>query len=157
MKPYIFLLFSSLFLMVVSKTIERVSTDTPVIVCPDAVSVCPTTSTCCISVDGDYSCCPLTDGVCCSDRIHCCPEHYKCDLKIFKCDRTVGATPLAMVASLKKHWKIVVHIVDRKRISHIFIWIKNREARNVLFVPGGECDVCAQCVDVKDAIDRKED
>ena len=108
MKPYIFLLLSSTVLMVVSKNIDPVSAAIPVIVCPDAVSTCPMTSTCCISTNGEYSCCPLANGVCCSDHIHCCPENYKCDLRIFKCDRTIGATRLTMAAPLNKRWMMCV-------------------------------------------------
>lgn len=80
-----------MFLIVLTKKIRKHSEPNQIIVCPDGVSVCPATYTCCISIDGDYSCCPIEQGVCCSDHIHCCPEHYKCDLKIFKCDRTVKA------------------------------------------------------------------
>ncbi len=78
--------------------IGRIALQTPSpnkdIICPDAVSVCWANTTCCISTDGDYSCCPIENGVCCDDHIHCCPEHYKCDLKIFKCDHVLSPMPL---------------------------------------------------------------
>ena len=57
-------------------------------ICPDAITVCDASNTCCISTNGNYSCCPLEDAVCCDDHIHCCPQRYKCHLKIFKCDRS---------------------------------------------------------------------
>lgn len=90
-----------LFVTVYSEnSLEKNSSPNAVIVCPDAVTVCPQNSTCCISTDGDYSCCPIQDGVCCSDHIHCCPKHYKCDLKIFKCDRVFSAKMLGLQSSL---------------------------------------------------------
>ncbi|UJR22139.1 hypothetical protein I4U23_025203 [Adineta vaga] len=103
MKIYVIIIVCSLYMMVYTDTIEEKSPGNSEIICPDAVSICPSTSTCCISTDGDYSCCPLQDGVCCSDRIHCCPEHYKCDLKIFKCDRVFNAQMLAIKPSLNKN------------------------------------------------------
>ncbi|CAF0907840.1 unnamed protein product [Rotaria sordida] len=103
MKPFTFILFFSLFLIILTNNIDTDLSSHAVIVCPDGVSMCPSTSTCCISIDGDYSCCPLEEGVCCSDHIHCCPQHYKCDLKIFKCDRTWKAKLLQMKPSLNKN------------------------------------------------------
>ncbi|CAF0908773.1 unnamed protein product [Rotaria sp. Silwood1] len=102
MKAFIVVLFCSLFLTILTKNIDNDPSSDAVIVCPDGISVCPSTSTCCIAIDGDYSCCPLQEGVCCADHIHCCPEHYKCDLKIFKCDRTFNTNILRMKPSLKK-------------------------------------------------------
>src|SRR5438105_5031386 len=87
MKTFIIVLICSLFMMVLSEHMKDKPSPNDDIVCPDAASECPVTSTCCISKDGDYECCPIPNAVCCDDHIHCCPEHYKCDLKIFKCDR----------------------------------------------------------------------
>ena len=95
----ILLLFSTI-MIVTSKFIQFNESVNADILCPDAVSICPSTCTCCISTDGDYSCCPIANGVCCQDRIHCCPEHYKCDLHIFKCDRVFEAKKLSM-----QRWK----------------------------------------------------
>jgi hypothetical protein len=89
-------------MMVSTKNIEVITPSNEDRICPDAVSVCPVASTCCISTDGDYSCCQIQDGVCCSDHIHCCPEHYKCDLKFLKCDRVFDATLLKIQPSLNK-------------------------------------------------------
>ncbi|KAH7963400.1 hypothetical protein HPB52_020933 [Rhipicephalus sanguineus] len=46
--------------------------------CPDG-SLCHKTGTCCLLPVGRYSCCILTNAVCCSARSSCCPEHYICD------------------------------------------------------------------------------
>ncbi|XP_075747273.1 progranulin-like [Rhipicephalus microplus] len=46
--------------------------------CPDG-SLCHKTGTCCLLPVGRYSCCTLTNAVCCSARSSCCPEHYICD------------------------------------------------------------------------------
>ncbi|KAL3219859.1 hypothetical protein MRX96_005621 [Rhipicephalus microplus] len=46
--------------------------------CPDG-SLCHKTGTCCLVPVGRYSCCTLTNAVCCSARSSCCPEHYICD------------------------------------------------------------------------------
>ncbi|CAB4013332.1 Hypothetical predicted protein, partial [Paramuricea clavata] len=44
----------------------------------NATHYCPDGNTCCISVSGEWACCPLPIAVCCSDRIHCCPNGYTC-------------------------------------------------------------------------------
>ncbi len=88
--------------MVLSKNIKETPSSNADIICPDAVSVCPVDTTCCISTDGEYSCCPQVDGVCCSDRIHCCPAHYQCDLKIFKCDRSFARKEMLSVQPSSK-------------------------------------------------------
>lgn len=75
------------------------------IICPDAITVCDVADSCCISIDGDYSCCPIQNAVCCDDHIHCCPEHYKCDLKIFKCDRQLAGELFQIAASKMKKGK----------------------------------------------------
>ena len=49
------------------------------ITCPDKVSVCPTTSTCCRNTSNGYSCCPHSGGVCCPDLRNCCPRGYACN------------------------------------------------------------------------------
>ncbi|KAH7963117.1 progranulin isoform X1 [Rhipicephalus sanguineus] len=46
--------------------------------CPDG-SLCHKNGTCCLLPVGRYSCCTLTNAVCCSARSSCCPEHYVCD------------------------------------------------------------------------------
>ncbi|GBM08587.1 Granulins [Araneus ventricosus] len=46
--------------------------------CDDA-SFCPYDSTCCLSPDGTYGCCPYMYATCCPDKEHCCPHNEKCD------------------------------------------------------------------------------
>ena len=92
-------LFGAVWTMALARTLYANQSSNADIICPDAVSLCPSTSTCCIATDGDYSCCPIQNGVCCSDHVHCCPQHYKCDLKIFKCDRVFSAKLLSLDTS----------------------------------------------------------
>ncbi|TRY87806.1 hypothetical protein DNTS_015711 [Danionella cerebrum] len=47
--------------------------------------VCPESSTCCNTVDGDWGCCPFSKAVCCTDGEHCCPSLYMCDMSSFSC------------------------------------------------------------------------
>ena len=103
MKAFVVILHCSLFMIILTEKIEVHSLPNGNIICPDAISVCPSNSTCCISTDGDYSCCPIQEGVCCTDHIHCCPQHYKCDLKIFKCDHVFRAKMLVVKPSSKLH------------------------------------------------------
>ncbi|KAH6937892.1 hypothetical protein HPB50_004732 [Hyalomma asiaticum] len=46
--------------------------------CPDG-NLCHKNGTCCLLPVGRYSCCTLTNAVCCTARSSCCPEHYVCD------------------------------------------------------------------------------
>jgi hypothetical protein len=103
MKAFVIILMCSLVMMVFTQITQANSSPNADIICPDAVSVCQANTTCCIATDGDYSCCPIQAGICCSDHSHCCPEHYKCDLKIFKCDHVIAARILEVQPSLKKN------------------------------------------------------
>uniref|UniRef100_A0A673NDT5 Granulins domain-containing protein n=1 Tax=Sinocyclocheilus rhinocerous TaxID=307959 RepID=A0A673NDT5_9TELE len=51
----------------------------------DSSHVCPDSNTCCENTDGDWSCCPLPEAVCCTDGEHCCPANYKCDVTRVSC------------------------------------------------------------------------
>ncbi|XP_038610544.1 progranulin isoform X3 [Tachyglossus aculeatus] len=62
------------------------------VMCPDARSQCPESTTCCQQPDGHYGCCPWPNAVCCPDRIHCCPQDTRCDLQQGKCLWSEGAT-----------------------------------------------------------------
>uniref|UniRef100_A0A8C5KV58 Progranulin n=1 Tax=Jaculus jaculus TaxID=51337 RepID=A0A8C5KV58_JACJA len=44
----------------------------------DTFTSCPSNNTCCRLVSGDWGCCPVPEGVCCSDHQHCCPHGYAC-------------------------------------------------------------------------------
>jgi len=62
--------------------------------CPGAGNqTCADGYTCCMSVLGDYACCPLRDAVCCADKIHCCPKGSFCDRKGGKCSRSINSAP----------------------------------------------------------------
>lgn len=39
---------------------------------------CMDSQTCCKISDGNFSCCPSKDAVCCSDGTSCCPKGYEC-------------------------------------------------------------------------------
>ncbi|XP_072028842.1 uncharacterized protein [Amphiura filiformis] len=55
------------------------------IVCPDQISSCPASTTCCLMKDGFYGCCPSENAVCCDDQKHCCPSGYKCNPATYEC------------------------------------------------------------------------
>jgi len=60
--------------------------------CPDSSNqTCADGYTCCMSVLGDYGCCPLQDAVCCSDRIHCCPKGSFCNGKAGRCSSNANS------------------------------------------------------------------
>jgi len=99
MKVFAIILLCSLFSLISTRRLKDQPSKNGDIICPDAVSVCSDTSTCCISTDGAYSCCPFQNAVCCDDHVHCCPQAYKCNLKIFKCDRVFGSLPLYRASS----------------------------------------------------------
>ncbi|XP_077316143.1 progranulin isoform X1 [Lithobates pipiens] len=44
----------------------------------DDTSSCPGSTTCCRLASGEWGCCPFSQAVCCSDKIHCCPTGYTC-------------------------------------------------------------------------------
>ncbi|XP_022064576.2 granulin b isoform X1 [Acanthochromis polyacanthus] len=46
---------------------------------------CPKKDTCCKVSDTEWSCCPSSKAVCCSDSKRCCPAGYSCDLKAGGC------------------------------------------------------------------------
>ncbi|KAM5272781.1 progranulin [Ctenodactylus gundi] len=47
------------------------------VLCDDFTS-CPPSNNCCWLSSGEWGCCPLAEGVCCSDHKHCCPQGYTC-------------------------------------------------------------------------------
>ncbi|XP_013881540.1 granulins [Austrofundulus limnaeus] len=48
---------------------------------------CPTGSSCCKGLTGQWNCCPHQLGVCCADGQHCCSYGYKCDSSSTKCTK----------------------------------------------------------------------
>ncbi|XP_069337618.1 progranulin isoform X1 [Eulemur rufifrons] len=47
----------------------------------DNFTSCPSASTCCKLLSGEWGCCPVPKAVCCVDRQHCCPQGYMCTAK----------------------------------------------------------------------------
>nr|XP_046271757.1 granulin a [Scatophagus argus] len=60
----------------------------------DSTSSCPDGTTCCKNKEGDWSCCPLPEAVCCDDHEHCCPHGTTCDLTTLTCNHNSGSTPM---------------------------------------------------------------
>ncbi|XP_076609487.1 granulin a [Chaetodon auriga] len=59
----------------------------------DDKSACPDNTTCCKTPEGEWSCCPLPEAVCCEDLLHCCPHGKKCNLVAMTCDDDTGSVP----------------------------------------------------------------
>lgn len=59
-------------------------------VCPDKVSKCPATATCCQLENKQWGCCPFVQATCCSDNVHCCPNEYSCNPAKGECVRTIN-------------------------------------------------------------------
>ncbi|XP_053474226.1 granulin a [Ictalurus furcatus] len=57
----------------------------------DDTTACPDETTCCKTEQGQWSCCPLPQAVCCEDFIHCCPHGTKCNLAAQTCDDPSGS------------------------------------------------------------------
>ncbi|KAH8857087.1 granulin [Schistosoma japonicum] len=53
--------------------------------CPDHQSTCTKDHSCCQLLDKSWGCCPLKNGICCSDHFHCCPAGSVCDLESKRC------------------------------------------------------------------------
>uniref|UniRef100_A0A8C5UUN6 Progranulin n=1 Tax=Microcebus murinus TaxID=30608 RepID=A0A8C5UUN6_MICMU len=47
----------------------------------DNFTSCPSASTCCKLLSGQWGCCPVPKAVCCVDHQHCCPQGYTCTAK----------------------------------------------------------------------------
>ncbi|XP_054750763.2 uncharacterized protein ZC84.1-like isoform X1 [Lytechinus pictus] len=52
--------------------------------CKDG-KTCPTSATCCSSLNDESRCCTYPNAVCCSDGLHCCPLGYQCDITSNTC------------------------------------------------------------------------
>uniref|UniRef100_A0A3B4DG06 Granulins domain-containing protein n=1 Tax=Pygocentrus nattereri TaxID=42514 RepID=A0A3B4DG06_PYGNA len=60
--------------------------------CNDTAA-CPDGDTCCKTAQGDWSCCPLPEAVCCDDFVHCCPHGKKCNVAAGTCEDPSGSEP----------------------------------------------------------------
>ncbi|XP_030626136.1 granulin b [Chanos chanos] len=81
----------------------------------DDTKACPDDTTCCMTAEGDWACCPLPKAVCCEDHIHCCPSGTTCDLAAGTCDspfNLVAPVPwLEKVPALSRTHKVKVEDV----------------------------------------------
>ncbi|XP_072549727.1 granulin a isoform X2 [Salminus brasiliensis] len=53
------------------------------IICPDNSS-CPSEFSC-LKLTDQYGCCPVTQGIVCSDGKHCCPNDHECSVDSISC------------------------------------------------------------------------
>ncbi|KAM9457124.1 granulin a [Clarias gariepinus] len=60
--------------------------------CNDTVA-CDDGKTCCKNQQGEWSCCPLPQAVCCEDFVHCCPHGKQCNLASRSCDKPSESVP----------------------------------------------------------------
>lgn len=63
---------------------------------------CPTNTKCNLRTGGQ-GCCPIYNGVCCSDGEHCCPPGYKCSIEHEECipdDSEMNKTPAIAMETL---------------------------------------------------------
>nr|XP_033774570.1 progranulin isoform X2 [Geotrypetes seraphini]XP_033774572.1 progranulin isoform X2 [Geotrypetes seraphini] len=77
------------------------------VICPGGELECPEQTTCCLTIDGSWGCCPLPQAVCCEDKEHCCPHSTTCDLAHAKCLSADGNKPMWSKLPARKHtaWK----------------------------------------------------
>ncbi|MGH0168892.1 UNVERIFIED_CONTAM: hypothetical protein FKN15_072131 [Acipenser sinensis] len=64
----------------------------------DDTSACADGSTCCMTRDGGWACCPLPKAECCNDSIHCCPNGYTCNVPAASCQK--GALSFSWVSRI---------------------------------------------------------
>merc|ERR1712183_889602 len=87
------------------------------IMCPDNVSECPDSHTCCRLATGEQGCCPLPRAVCCTDNIHCCPSSYTCSGGF--CNRGLEVVPMVRkykaLMSKKFRKDLNVHQMTKER------------------------------------------
>ncbi|KAK2916272.1 hypothetical protein Q8A67_000646 [Cirrhinus molitorella] len=69
-----------------------IDTQTYDVQCNDTAA-CPDGFTCCKNQEGEWSCCPLPQAVCCEDFIHCCPQGKKCNVANETCEDPSGSEP----------------------------------------------------------------
>jgi hypothetical protein len=68
------------------------------IICPDALTLCPGDSTCCVTACGSYACgtyfcCPFPGATCCADTPRCCPRGYTCGAQNLTCNPALMENP----------------------------------------------------------------
>ncbi|XP_030076395.1 progranulin isoform X2 [Microcaecilia unicolor] len=70
------------------------NTEIGAVICPGGELECPEQTTCCLTVDGSWGCCPMPQAVCCEDKEHCCPHDTTCDMVHSKCLSSEGKKPM---------------------------------------------------------------
>ncbi|KAM4691663.1 progranulin [Rhinophrynus dorsalis] len=77
------------------------------VICDESYS-CSQGKTCCPKEDGGWACCPLEEGVCCSDHLHCCPSGYTCDVASGTCKKPLDyaepSLPVSRIEPLDYVW-----------------------------------------------------
>jgi len=58
--------------------VPRNATKVQNVVCPGSAEECLDGNTCCLTLAGNYGCCPDANAVCCADLKSCCPHNTKC-------------------------------------------------------------------------------
>ncbi|XP_052095593.1 neurogenic locus notch homolog protein 2-like isoform X12 [Mytilus californianus] len=66
-------------LLSASQPLLSLETHLQTVTCPDGQTVCPDKNICCKTGSSGYSCCPYSNGVCCTNSKYCCPHTYVCD------------------------------------------------------------------------------
>ncbi|XP_017580535.1 progranulin-like [Pygocentrus nattereri] len=77
----------------VNKALET-PVDAEIVRC-DARSGCPAGSTCCKMLNGEWGCCPYTEGQCCEDGKHCCESGFECDGSV-SCKKGLLSVPAGL-------------------------------------------------------------
>ncbi|CAL8296346.1 unnamed protein product [Lota lota] len=69
----------------------------------DAVSYCPSGTSCCQGTTDNWSCCPYPLGHCCSDGVHCCEYGYTCDPSNLRCRKGFTDVPSGTKKDVKRY------------------------------------------------------
>lgn len=81
-------------------------------------SACSGSDQCCEMNDGQASCCPFKDGICCEGGRHCCPSGFECDQEEGRC------------------------LKEGEIFSVTQMWSSTREASDRLFDEGDDMVTC---------------
>ncbi|KAM9831231.1 granulin b [Neosynchiropus ocellatus] len=64
---------------------------------------CSDGHSCCKTPEGDWSCCPISEAVCCEDHLHCCPHGSMCNLATSTCDDPSGVAIVPLLTGVPAH------------------------------------------------------
>uniref|UniRef100_A0AC35TKQ0 CHK domain-containing protein n=1 Tax=Rhabditophanes sp. KR3021 TaxID=114890 RepID=A0AC35TKQ0_9BILA len=93
--------------------------DLEVVSCSDG-SHCPNGNTCCHRKDGSYTCCPLTNGVCCIGGNTCCPSNTRCDSEGGHCLSENETFPQNGTVAVSTFMKAIQHKVNQEIVGREF-------------------------------------